>query len=848
MAVATSRSSCTRATSGRSPELDPVIPGNLFSIPPRPPRARRVVRRTVVVLACLIAAATAVAAGVALWMIGELRASLPPLDGVIETRGVTAEVVVERDALGIPTMRGADRLDVAFATGFVHAQDRFFQMDLTRRRPAGELAELVGPAAIALDRDARIHDFRSVARRAFRRLARHEQELLRVYANGVNEGLAHLGAAPFEYLLLRRSPAPWRPEDSVLLVLAQFLDLQDEGGIRESNLGVMANVLPEPLRDFLTPRGTRWDAPLRGPAFDVPPVPTADVFDLRAVPPAAGETARRGAGSSETRSPGAFDRGASNSWAVAGTRTVHGGALLANDMHLRLTVPNAWYRAAFVWPDETTGEEHRIVGATLPGTPAMVVGSNGHLAWGFTNSYADWSDLVVLEIDPDDPERYLTPQGYRRLEHREEIIRVRGADEPEIFPVTWTIWGPVIDRDPSGRPRAVRWVAHDPGAVDMGLIELERATDVDQALDLARNAGSPGLNFVVVDRGGRIAWTVTGRIPRRVGFDGRLPGSWADGTRRWDGWIAPGKVPAIVDPEGGLLWTANNRTVDGDDLRLLGDGGFDLGARARQIRDDLRSLDEATERDLLAIQLDDRAVFLERWRDLLLDELTGEVVDADPRRAEFRRLVERTWTGRASVDSVAYRLVRGFREFLVRRVFDPITAPCRKASPRFSYRWYPQLEGPLWRLLETRPVHMLDPAYDSWEELILSAVDEALDYYLEDGSDLALRTWGQLNTVRIRHDLSGGLPAWLSEWLDMPPVELPGDADMPRVQAPSFGASQRMVVSPGREERGVFHMPTGQSGHPLSEHYADAHEAWIRGEPTPFLPGETVHVLRLSPP
>ena len=301
----------------------------------------------------------------------------------------------------------------------------------------------------------------------------------------------------------------------------------------------------------------------------------------------------------------------------------------------------------------------------------------------------------------------------------------------------------------------------------------------------------------------------------------------------------------MADPPSGRIWTANARVVDGEMLAKVGDGGYALGARARQIRDGLMKLEKATPRDLLAIQLDDRAVFLERWRDLLLRTLSPEAVKGHPERAELRRLVETTWTGRASVDSAAYRAVRAFRNFAMEEVFTPLSGQAGRPPEEIFGPTF-QFEGPLWRILTERPPHLLDPKYKSWDEKLLAAVDQQIGYYGERGGALADRTWGERNTTRIGHPLSRAVPG-AGRWLDVPARPLPGDEDMPRVQGPDFGASERLVVSPGNEAAGFFHMPAGQSGHPMSPYYYKGHEAWEEGRPTPFLPGPAVHRLRLTP-
>ncbi len=801
--------------------------------------------------ALLLLAGTAAAAG--WWMLGR---SLPALDGAAPLGGLSAPVTVTRDALGVPTVRGDTRLDVARAVGFLHAQDRLFQMDLLRRRAAGELAELVGARALPVDRRTRRHRLREVARRAVAASTPAERALLASYAEGVNAGAAALAARPFEYLLLRTDPAPWREEDSMLVVLAMFIDLTGESGNQDAMLGAIHDALPAPFLELLAPRRGEWDAPLIGEAGQTPPLPGPEVLDLRRTAALDGGPGPAGGGAGgdpeQAVALAALGFGAegspdgaagSNAWAVDGRRSAHGGALLADDMHLGLRVPNTWYRAAFAWKDDD-GRPRRVDGVTLPGVPAVVAGSNGQVAWGFTNSYGDLGDLVVLEPAPGDADAYLTPAGPRRFEHHAERLRVKGgADEP--LDVVSTIWGPVVDTDAGGHRRALAWTASLPGGVDLGLLGLERAASLDEALDAANRAGIPPQNFLCADATGRIGWTIAGRLPRRVGHDGRLPVSFADGTRRWEGLRPPAETPRLVDPSDGRLWTANARVVDGEALALIGDGGYALGARAGQIRDRLRAQATFSEPDLLSIQLDDRALFLSPWQALLLRQLTVEAMAADLRRAEVRRLVQ-GWGARASVGSVGYRLVRAWRLAVTARALAPLLAGARRLDPRVEAARLHQAEGLVWRLVIEQPAHLLAPSEGSWERLLLAALDDVLEALPGRGQALGERTWGEQNTAAIRHPLSGAVPG-LSRLLDLPAEPLPGDAHMPRVQSPDFGASERMVVSPGREASGILELPGGQSGHPRSPFYRAGHQAWVRGEPASFLPGPAVHTLVLRP-
>ena len=796
----------------------------------------------------LLASAVSVLVVVALaavgWFYFRLRASLPQLDGASAIPSLTAKVSVTRDALGVPTIRAENRADVARALGWLHAQERFFQMDLLRRRGAGELAELFGSTALPLDRATRLHGFRALAQKILPLLPAHQRGLLDAYTAGVNAGLAALDAKPFEYFVLRTTPAPWRGEDSLLVNFAMWLDLQDSTGRYERTLMTLRDQFGFESLAFFAPLLTPADAALDGTTAPAAPPPAAKIIDLRQRPKTSARSpapARDAVAEIFPAIPqeAAADLG-SNAFALSGAHTASGAGLLANDMHLGLAVPNIWYRASLEFP------AHQITGVSLPGTPIIVAGSNGRIAWGLTVAYADTGDLVVIETVPGSPSFYRAPGHETSLpiEQRQATIRVKGGPDVTVdYP--WTIWGPIVGANDQHRPLAYHWLAHDPAATNLALGELEDAADVTAAIEVAHRAGISEVNFIVADAAGSIGWTVAGRLPKRVGYDGRLPTNWAFGDRRWDGLLQSDEVPVIISPAAGRLWSANQRAVGGAALAALGDGGYARPARAAQVRDDLGPLEGATPRDLLEVQLDHRALFLAAWQQLLVATLSPAVVAQKSSRAELRAHAVK-WAGRASVDSVSYRLARAFRTAVLARVFTPIFAPCVAADSGFNWQRF-NLEPAVWTLLREKPAHLLPPDFASWEALLTAAADDLVVTLDQQGVPLARATWGARNTARIRHPFSRTLPAWLTGWLNLPADQLPGDSDMPRVLSPTHGASERFVVSPGREAEGFFHMPGGQSGHPLSPFYRAGHAAWVRGEPTPFLPGKTEHTLTLAP-
>ncbi|HET7101317.1 MAG TPA: penicillin acylase family protein, partial [Terriglobia bacterium] len=389
------------------------------------------------------------------------------------------------------------------------------------------------------------------------------------------------------------------------------------------------------------------------------------------------------------------------------------------------------------------------------------------------------------------------------------------------------------------------WTAHRPGVANMELALLEDAETVEQAITIAQKSGIPAQNFIVADRTGRIAWTIAGRIPLRIGnYDPWLPADWSVPGTGWKGWLPPEQYPLIVDPSSQRLWSANARAVDGIMLARLGDGDYDLGARAKQIRDSLEQRENFSPADMLAIQLDDRALFLAHWQGLLAQTLSQ--TEAAEWRKEMQAALD-DWDGHASTSSVAYRLVRAFRYEVMHSVLDGFAAAVRRNNPKFVMPRLRQAEHAVWKLIEQRPPHLLPPVYGNWEKLLTACARRVAERMRASPGGIAGRTWGEHNTARIRHPLSQNLPAFAAAFLDMPRDKLPGDSNMPRVQAPSFGAANRLGVAPGEEDKGYFEMPGGQSGHPLSPYYGSGHADWVAGRPTPFLPGQPKHTLNLRP-
>ncbi|MGX2041945.1 penicillin acylase family protein [Methylocaldum sp. MU1018] len=767
----------------------------------------------------------------AAYQVDRIARSLPVMDGEASLPGLSAGAEVEADDLGIPSVRAATREDAFRVLGYLHARDRLFQMDLMRRKTAGRLAEIFGQKALALDRRQRVYRFPDAAGNIANRLPADQRAVLQAYTEGVNAFISRAEALPFEFRFLAYRPDPWQPEDSLLVALGMFQTLNGHDK-DERTLTLMDRFLPSEVTAFLTPDTDSYATVLLGGEGSRRPAREAPLKSIAGLIEEAGARTFGSAVEPDAPSIG------SNNWAVGGAKTKDGRAIVANDMHLGLGVPNIWYRARLLYEDVD------FSGVTLPGVPLVVVGSNRHVAWGFTNVDADLLDLVRLELDPADPGRYRTPEGWRRFETRTETVAVKDGNA-ETIELKSTVWGPVSPDPLLGQPVAIRWIALDSRAVNLGLLGMDRARILDEAMAVVNRAGAPPQNVVLADDAGRIAWTYMGFFPKRVGFDGSVSVSWADGSARWDGFIPPDELPRVVDPAEGFLATANNRTLGTAYPYVIGHN-FAHSYRAYRITERLKAMSRVSEQDMLAVQLDTVSEFYEFYRRLALSVLNGEVQDAV--LADAKRSIE-GWNGRLDADSVGIGLLVAWRQNLAKAVFAPLVSRCAAADPSFAYAWREQ-ETPLRTLLtEQAPEALPDRQYADWRGFLTETLRRSAgEVRQQSGVDrLEELAWGRINRVHMSHPFSHAF-AFAGWILNMPEEPASGcNSFCVRVLFDGHGASERMAVSPNHPEDGILHMPGGQSGHPFSVHYRDQQDAWLNGAALPFLPGEARHRLVLAP-
>ncbi len=478
---------------------------------------------------------------------------LPLTVGTI-TAPVSKRVTITRDALGVPHISAATEDDVFFAQGYVVAQDRLWQMDGLRRLAGGNLSEIVGPAALEVDRDSRRLRMRRIAEEAYVSLAAQDRAPLAAYACGVNYFIqTHLHDLPVEFTLLGYSPQPWSVVDSILIGLHMYRDLT-------------TTWKDEILKRDMLATGDRAKVDLLFPA----------------------------------RSGGEAQPG-SNAWAISGAHTASGKPLLANDMHLEYSIPGIWYMAHLQAPGLD------VSGVTLPGTPAVIVGHNQRIAWGVTNLHFDVQDLYMENFD-ERTGRYLYGGQWEQAHEEREVIQVKGAAAVEMR-VWVTRHGPLLIND-AKEHLALRWAAAEPRAFQFPFPQLNRAGNWQEfTAALARFPG-PGQNFVYADVDGNIGYHATGLLPIRKNYAGDVPVDGSSGNFEWQGFIPFDELPSFYNPPRGVIVTANQNPFPPDYAYTV-NGNFASPYRSNQIRNLLTAKNGWRAEDMLAVQKDVYSGFLE---------------------------------------------------------------------------------------------------------------------------------------------------------------------------------------------------------------------------------------------
>ncbi len=781
-------------------------------------------------LALAGAAGLAVPAGLA-----ALRRSLPATGGRLRVPGLQSPVQVLRDRWGVPHIYAEQAHDLFLAQGYVHAQDRLWQMELQRRTGHGRLAELFGEIALDTDRFVRVMGFGRLAERELSQLSEPGRAAIEAYVQGVNALIEQSARRlPLEFTLLRVRPAPWQPVDVLVWckMLAQNLA---RGWITEAlRAQIVAAVGPE--RAALLEPEYLAHHPLTVPA------------GARYRPGLGGEDLAGAAAASRALGNGEIGQG-SNGWAAGGAHTAHGGALLANDVHLLLQVPSLWYE------NHLSGGEYHVTGASLPGAPGVVIGHNERIAWGMTNGENDVQDLFIERFDPNDPSRYLFRGEWLQAELVREEIAVKGRAAPHVEQVRITRHGPVIsglmlsDEGQKTNDQAVnqaqarsssavgassvveelalRWTALDPSQAFDSALALNRARDWGSFRAAVAQWTSPTLNFLYADVEGHFGYAFGGHMPLRSQGDGRLPAPGWLGEHEWAGLIPADELPQALDPDQGFVVSANNQ-ITGDDYPYPMPSEYLPGYRAARISQLLEQTGPHTERSFARIQSDLRSL-----PGLELAALAGRL-PADDALARAARDTLAAWDGELAPDSVGATIYDRLREQLLERAYAEVAGPLGQTAGTGAFA---ALLGNtyLWRALP-RLLRRLAERDDGWllagrtgDTLLAEAWRAALaELRAELGDDITRWEYGRVHTLTLRHPL--GMVRALAPIFNRGPFPTGGDADSVRMGhaprkhagAPYYVApSYRQICNPAHWDSSQSIHPVGQSGQPASKHYAD---------------------------
>ncbi|MBK1664157.1 penicillin amidase [Rhodospirillum rubrum] len=735
--------------------------------------------------------------------------------------GLSAPIDIIRDRYAIPTIRAANDRDAAFALGVVHAQDRLWQMEGMRRLGAGRMAELLGPRALPIDRFMRTLGLHALAAETYRRMPADERAVMEAYCAGVNQIIgAKWTIPPPEFLMLLTRPEPWRPADSLVWGRLMGLWLSADWQEELVRAALAKSLSPERLKSL-------W------PAFG-----RSDVAARPAAAPLSGEAA--------LALLAAFPKAlaptlASNAWAVGGDKTASGQPLLASDPHLGFQAPIQWYLARIETPDRT------LTGATFPGVPLTVIGTNGHVAWGLTTTHSDTMDLFVERVV--DADHYLTENGPEPWLRRTETIAVRGAPS-ETLEVRASRHGPVIsDVLPAasadlshaalGEGEALTLAAtalRPDDQTALALRALNRARTADEVRKAARGFQSPQQNLIYATAEGAIGRLSPGLTPLRAGGPGLLPQMGWTSASRWTGYIPFDDLPAEADPASGFVYNTNSAIVGEDYPHYLIDAwpGEDRAARLARL---LAYRDDHGPRDMALYQLDTVSHAMETLLPRLLDFPAALRPAGSAVARAHALLADPGW----SFDMGAHRteplIATAWLVAVNRLLFAPAMGPAFAAWERLD-------PAVLHRALDGAG-SWCDPAADAegltgCDRLKAQALAEALSGLGESlgGADPFTVTWGEVHRAHFRHPLFRYLPA-LAKLTTLETATGGDDFTLSRGswggdQTEPFGhvhgAGLRAVIDFATIAAPGFILATGQSGHPLSPHYRDMFDLWRRGD------------------
>ncbi len=806
------------------------------------------------------------------------RRRLPQTSGMLRLAGLHAPAEALRDRWGVPHIYAADTHDALFAQGLVHAQDRLWQMDFQRRLVAGRLSEILGQATLPVDRWMRTLGMRRVAEQEAALLTGETRAAVAAYVAGVNAAIAQ-ERLPIEFTLLRYRPEPWTPADSLswAKMMAWSLSVNWEAELLRAAL--LGRMPAERLAELESDHLDRW-----------PIIMSSDLRGLRDLEGLAA-LARAEAARPFTGPPPAAGLG-SNNWVLAGSRTTTGKPLLANDMHLMMSIPAVWYENHLVAQANAVAAEPElaVTGVTFPGIPGVVAGHNSHVAWGFTNGFPDVQDLYIERLRrlPDGHVQYQFRDDWLEAEVRREEIGVKGGS-PAVEEVIVTRHGPIINAlaadlitearhalgaeendgakggDLPEPPLALRWTSLEPDTTFDALLGMNRARSCGEFREALRAWAAPIQNTVYADVASDIGYSFPGRLPIRAKGDGRLPVPGWPGEYEWTGYVPFDELPHLSNPPAGYIATANNRVADPEYPHWIG-ADYCVADRAERIVELIEAqpkLDIAAIRRMHFDQVSPTARAVGRH---LADLATEAEADPDVKRwlGDLGDVVElmREWDGRLAADSpqaaIHEAFMRQMLDLILRNKISVLTerymgrgpTPVLAETSIFGHRaweWLRTLlEQPESDWYDLAPREAILSGETWWTDrpgAMITALRQTVDLLRKRlGTDPRTWAWGKLHRLNYAH-LLGRVPA-LAPFFNRGPYPLGGDSTTVWATGAAFhelesqsviGPPFRFIADLGDWRNCLGLLAPGQSGHPASPHYDDQVQAWFAGNYHPML-------------
>jgi penicillin G amidase len=817
--------------------------------------------RTILRVVSWVAGIVVVVAGAGIWWL--IYRPLPQLDGNAVLPGLQKEVTVERDLWGVPHIRASSVEDLAEAQGYVMAQDRLWQMDLLRRVARGQLSEILGKSTLAIDKDFRTLQFGRAAERDMGLMDKDSRAIMEAYARGVNRFIEqHANRLPLEFSLLNYKPQPWQPTDSLTISGYMYRTLTNTWQNELDRATVEARVGLDRAKEMFSQeasmdhfvigdpnvpndgsRGTRVQADPDDDDDDMEPDSVlkarldggADVDRTARSPDLTSALARDVRNSLVEIQQEIRQSLGSNNWVVNGAHTATGKPLLANDTHLELMLPPIWYQI------HVTAPGWNVKGFTLPGAPLVIIGHNDKIAWGFTNSGADVQDLYIETFNPAAPDEYRVRDAWTKAQVYDETIRVKGGADAHLK-VTVTRHGPVVRRD-GDKAYALRWTATEPGGLANAYNWMGKARTWQEFREVMKRVWGPAQNAVYADISGNIGYIMAARVPIRKKGHGEIPVPGDTDDYEWTGYIPFEQLPQALNPDSGLIVTANARVVGPSYKPYLTDH-WEEPYRTARIYDLLRDKGGLRPEDMLKVQTDTYSY----PHAFLADQLSVAAKNSQPKDGRTKKLIDglKDWNGIADADSPEVSFLEETRRAAIALLIEPYLG---KDSGLYSWRRTAFLQ----KILTDRPAKWLPIGYKTYDELLTAAADRAVQQLADISHKSRIDDWDwkEFDALDMVHPL--GRTGLLKTFLSITDKPQSGTAYSPRAATKHHGPAMRFVANLGNWDESIMLIPGGQSGQPGSKHYTDQFPYWYEGRPIyqPFSDAAEAasrkHTLTLKP-